>query len=109
MSSIPEPGRQVSEAKNVLRRIGRRVDQRSETTRQRIQRLLVSLDAILSTLPEDVPESTLKEVERIVQALHTADQSWNQGQQTSARQSLELAGARIDRLARDLIASIAPP
>lgn len=103
MAVTSEHGKGFAEAKAVLRRLGPKAQRRSEAIRLRLQRMLVSLDAILTSLPEDVTQEVLGEVDRIVVTLHTADASWSQGAFASASQSIELAGARIDRLARSQV------
>ncbi len=97
--SKPNHRREVITAKSVLRGIEKRRHARAETAREKVLRMLAALDTIMSRLPEDAAASDLAEIERIVNTLRTADQSLSRGVTSSGMQSLDLARARIDRLA----------
>ena len=51
--------------------------------------MMAKLDSVLSRLPDDVADEDLREIERIVTTLRTADQSlWSEGRIAKYRQSL---------------------
>lgn len=91
--------RDVMTAKFVLHAIDRRRNPRVESAHDKVLGMFAALDMILTQMPEDAPDSDLEEIERIVTTLRTADQSFSQGGSSSGMQSLELARARIERLA----------
>lgn len=91
--------RDVIAAKAVLRGIEKRRHARAESARERVLRMMALLDTLLTRMPEDAPETDMREIERIVNALRTADQSLSRGITGEGMQALELAGARIQRLA----------
>lgn len=98
----PNHRRDVITAKSVLRGIEKRRHARAEAAREKVLLMLASLDTILSRLPEDAPAEDLAEIERIVTTLRTADQSLSRGVLASGMQSLDLARARIERMAARL-------
>lgn len=100
--SKPSHIRDVITAKSVLRGIERRRHSRAELARSKVLEMLAELDTILSQLPEDATNSDLAEIERIVNTLRTADQSFQRNILTSGMQSLDLARARIARMAARL-------
>ena len=92
----------VGAAKSVLRNIERRRHARADRARDRVMAILGNLDVILAHLPEDAPDDDLREIERIVTALRTADQDLANGRLGAGMQALDLARARVDRLAMRL-------
>jgi exonuclease VII small subunit len=92
----------VAVAKTVLSNIERRRSARTSTARQRVLGMAAMLDVILARMPESPAEADLREIERIVNALHTADQNLARGAVSAGLQIFELARARIQRLAARL-------
>lgn len=75
----------------------------AESARERVMAMMADLDVVLLHLPEDPPDEIITEVERVVITLRTADQCLSDGNSASGMQSLELAKARLDRLAARLV------
>lgn len=89
-------------ARATLRSIDRRRHARADRARERVATILGNLDVILMHLPEDAPADDLREIERIVNALRTADQNIGAGKLPAGMQALDLARARVDRMAMRL-------
>lgn len=66
---------------------------------ERVRELFHALDALLGNLPDPTPDEVFEDVERIVDALHQIDRSWPACGDALANQRLELATARLRRLA----------
>lgn len=98
----PNHRRDFVTARLVLRGIEKRRHPRAEAARARVLEMMTRLDTILSRLPEEAPPEDLQEIDRIVNALRTADQSLSRGIVVAGMQSLELARARIERMHRRL-------
>jgi hypothetical protein len=94
----PSPRRNFLRARVVLRSFARR-SERADAQR-RVTAMLAMLDVVIGQLPEDVDDDTLADVERVVTTLRTADASIENDQITSGLQSLDLAQARLSRLAQ---------
>lgn len=72
------------------------------TVGERVTQLFLVLDSMVGQLPEDLPDGVLEEVERVVDALHDVDQNWPQCGDAPANQKLDLAAARLRRIAQRL-------
>ena len=95
--------RDAHTARVVLRMINGRRHTSSASASERVMEMMAHLDVVLLNLPEDPPADMISEIERIVVTLRTADQNFSDGNSASGMQSLELAKARLDRLAAKLI------
>lgn len=69
---------------------------------ERAAQLFGVLDSLLAVLPEDTSDEAMGEVERVVETLHEVDQSWPACGDAEAQRLLELAAARLRRLAKSL-------
>ncbi len=69
---------------------------------ERASQLFSVLDSLLSVLPQDTPDDVLEEVERVVETLHNVDQSWPACGDGEAQRLLDLAAARLRRIAKRL-------
>ena len=69
---------------------------------ERVKRLFQTLDGMLTELPDDTPDDVLGEVERVVDTLHTVDQSWPGSGDAEAARLLDLAASRLRRIAQML-------
>ena len=69
---------------------------------ERVGLTLSDLDLVILRLPEDPPENLVAEVERIVRSLRNADEALSRGDSRAGMQSLDLASARLRRLAAQL-------
>lgn len=66
---------------------------------ERVRALFLSLDGLIGQLPDPTPDDVLEDVERIVDALHQVDRTWPACGDELANQRLDLATARLRRLA----------
>lgn len=69
---------------------------------ERASQLFSVLDSLLSVLPPETPDDVLEEVERVVETLHTVDQSWPGCGDAEAQRLLDLAASRLRRIAQKL-------
>ena len=93
----PKPSRDAYSAKVVLRVIGKRAQGNRDSIRNQIVHMTLSLDEIIMKLPDDPPDDMVAELERIVTALRTADNSLLANEVPAALGSLDLARKRLDR------------
>ena len=98
----PNNCRDAHTAKVVLRVIGNRSQGNRNSVRDQIVHMTLSLDEVILKLPEDPPDDMVAELERIVTALRTADQSLLAEQIPAALSSLELARQRLDRFVKTI-------
>lgn len=101
--------RDAHTARVVLRMIKGRRHTRAATANERVMAMMADLDKVLLYLPQDPPDDVIAEIERVVMTLRTADQCLSDGNSASGMQSLELAKARLDRIAARLAADGRPP
>ena len=83
----------------MLRMIQRHRHSQAASARERVLATLADLDLVILRLPEDPPDDMVAEVERIVMSLRNADETLSRGDARSGMQSLDLAAARLHRLA----------
>jgi hypothetical protein len=69
---------------------------------ERITRMFMLLDGLISQLPDPTPEDVMADVEKVVEAIHDVDQAWPGCGDGPAEQKLDVAGQRLVRLARRL-------
>ena len=70
-----------------------------EGGRDGINRMLAALDVVILQIPSVPTDEMVEELERIVAALHTAEEHVRDDNRTGALQALGLAQARLDRFA----------
>ena len=83
----------------MLRLIQRHRHSQAASARERVLATMADLDLVILRLPEDPPDDMIAEVERIVRSLRNADETLGRGDSRSGMLSLELAAARLRRLA----------
>ena len=86
----------------MLRMIQQRRHIQTASARERVLATLADLDVVMLRLPEDPPQQLVAEIERIVQSLRNADESLERADSRAGMLSLELASARLRRLAAEL-------
>lgn len=69
------------------------------SARERVMATMADLDLVILRLPEDPPDDMVAEVERIVMSLRNADETLSRGDSRAGMLSLDLAAARLRRLA----------
>lgn len=72
------------------------------SARERVLATMADLDLVILRLPDDPPDEMIAEVERIVMSLRNADETLSRGDSRAGMLSLELASARLSRLAARL-------
>lgn len=86
-------------ARVMLRMIQRHRHSQAASARERVLSTMADLDLIILRLPEDPPQDLVDEVERIVSALRNADVRLADGDSRAGMLQLDLASARLRRLA----------
>ncbi|MCA8949011.1 MAG: hypothetical protein KDE27_05880 [Planctomycetes bacterium] len=94
--------RDAHTARVVLRMIKGRRHTSAASASERVMSMMADLDKVLLYLPQDPPDDIITDVERVVMTLRTADQCLTDGNTASGMQSLDLARARLDRIAARL-------
>jgi hypothetical protein len=86
----------------MLRMIQRHRHSQAATARELVVTTMADLDQVLLRLPPEPDEAIINEIARIVTTLRTADQQLGAANSRGGMQALDLACARLQRLARSL-------